>query len=140
MERVIEVVEKKVAVMACNGLDQILGTVARMAAYKVLDELRTESTVLLCPPALIAEVEEDVEFVRENPVLVIEGCKHECGCKIVGKFDGEIGGIVRVDMHSEKSGLNPESMRELGSEGERLVKLISETAANEVDRIVGGAP
>jgi len=47
MERVMEVVEKKVAVMACNGLDQILGTIARMAAYKVLDELRTESTVLL---------------------------------------------------------------------------------------------
>ena len=74
-----------------------------------------------------------MEFIRENPVLVIEGCKHERERRIDEKLDGEIGGIARVDMHAEKSGLNPESMRELGSEGERLVKIIAELAANEVD-------
>ncbi len=46
-----------------------------MAAYKVLDELRPNETVLICYPALTAKVDENVEFVQKYPTLVIDGCE-----------------------------------------------------------------
>lgn len=129
--------EKKVAVAACTGLDQPLGTVARMAGYKVLDELRPAKTVLLCTPALIAEVEEDVVYAQENPVLVIDGCEERCCEKIVKALGGNVAGIVSVEEIQRKKGnLLPKSRRKLGPEGEKLVDLVAKLAAEEVDIIL----
>lgn len=129
--------ERKVAVAACTGLDQPLGTVARMAGYKVLDHLRPDKTVLLCPPALIAGVEEDVVFARENPVLIIDGCEKSCCEKMVRERGGKIAGVVKVNEVQKRHGnLRPESMRTLGPDGEKLVDLVARLAAEEVDRIL----
>jgi len=129
--------ERKVAVAACTGLDQPLGTVARMAGYKVLDHLRPDKTVLLCPPALIAGVEEDIVFARENPVLIIDGCEKGCCEKMVHERGGKIAGVVRVtDVQKRNSDLRPESRRTLGPEGEKLADLVAQLAAEEVDRIL----
>jgi hypothetical protein len=126
-----------VAIAACTGLDQSLGTVARMAGYQVLDILRPNNTVLLCPPALIAEVEEDVVFVQENPVLVIDGCKESCCETIVRDRRGKIAGIVNVqEIQRRSNNLQPKSRRILGFQGEKLVNLVAEQAALEVDRII----
>lgn len=129
--------EKKVAVASCTGLDQPLGTVARKAGYKVLEELRPEKTVLLCTPALIAEVEEDVVYAEENPVLVIDGCDEGCCEKIVRERGGKVTGIVKItEVQKEHGNLIPESRRRVGSEGEELVGLVAKFAAEEVDKII----
>lgn len=129
--------EKKVAVAACTGLDQPLGTVARKAGYKVLDKLRPDKTVLLCTPALIAGIEEDVVYAKENPVLVIDGCEEGCCEKIVRELGGKVTGIVKVkEVQKEHGDLIPESRRRLGPEGEKLVDLVAKLAADEVDRIL----
>ncbi|MCW3997553.1 MAG: putative zinc-binding protein [Candidatus Bathyarchaeota archaeon] len=128
---------KKVAIAACTGLDQPLGTVARMAAYQVLDVLRPNSTVLLCPPALIAEVEEDVVFIQENPVLVIDGCSEGCCERIVRDRGGKIASIVNAqEIQLRSNNLQPKSRRILGIQGEKLVNLVAKQAAVEVNRIV----
>ena len=63
--------------MACTGINQIEGTIARMAIYKVLEELRPNQTVLSCLPALAAKAEEDVEFVWDYPSIILSGCNRD---------------------------------------------------------------
>lgn len=69
---------KKIAIMPCSGVGQVTGTIVRQAAYRVCEDLRPASACLLCLPALVRGVEEDLIMVRECPVVVIEGCRDCC--------------------------------------------------------------
>jgi uncharacterized metal-binding protein len=75
----------KIVIAPCTGVGQTAGTISRQAAYKVVDELMPDKTVLLCLPAFAISVEEDVEMVRQNPdrIVVIEGCNNLCMTKIL---------------------------------------------------------
>jgi len=75
----------KVVIAPCTGVGQTVGTISRQVAYAVVDEIMPERTVLLCLPAYVVKVEEDVEMVRQNPdrIVVIEGCSHTCMTKIL---------------------------------------------------------
>jgi len=72
----------KVGISACTGFDYPEASITRIIAYKVLEELRPDETVLICLPALAADVEEDIEFGEKYPVIVIEGCNKICCTKI----------------------------------------------------------
>jgi uncharacterized metal-binding protein len=130
-------IEKKVAVAVCTGMDQPLATVSRYAGYYVLEKLRPEKTVLLCTPALIGGVQEDVTFAKENPVLVIDGCGEKCCEKIVSEAKGQIKAIINVEeVLKEHKDLQPESRAKLGPKGMRLAEIVGELAAKKVDEIL----
>jgi len=131
--------EKKVAIAVCTGMDQPLATVSRYAGYHVLEVLRPDKTVLLCTPALIGGVEEDVIFAKENPVVVIDGCKERCCEKIVKDAKGQIKATINVeDVMKEHADLQPESRAKIGPKGMRLAEIIGELAAKKVDEILAG--
>jgi len=131
--------KKKVAVAVCTGMDQALATVARYAGYHVLETLRPDKTVLLCTPALLGGVQEDVDFVRNNPALIIDGCEEKCCEKIVKKSNGNIKAIVNVkDVLEQNKDLQPESRTKLGPKGMKLAQIVSEIAAKKVDEIISG--
>jgi uncharacterized metal-binding protein len=75
----------KVVIAPCTGMGQTAGTISRQAAYKVVEQLSPEVTVLLCLPAYNIDVEEDVEMVEQNPgrIIVIEGCANLCMTKVL---------------------------------------------------------
>ena len=130
-------VEKKVAIAVCTGMDQPLATVSRYAGYHVLEKLRPDKTVLLCIPALISGVQEDVTFVKENPVLVIDGCSEKCCEKIVNEAKGQIKAMISVeDVLKEHKDLKPESRAKLGPKGVKLAEVVGELAAKKVDEIL----
>ena len=129
--------EKKVAVAVCTGMDQSLATVSRYAGYNVLEKLRPEKTVLLCTPALISGVQEDVVFAKENPVLVIDGCEQKCCEKIVNEAKGQVRATINVqDVLNEHKDLQPETRAKLGPKGMKLAQIIGEIAAKKVDEIL----
>lgn len=131
-------IEKKVAVAVCTGMDQPLATVSRYAGYHVLEKLRPEKTVLLCTPALIGGVQEDVTFAKENPVLVIDGCGEKCCEKIVNEAKGQVKAVINVeDVLKEHKDLQPESRAKLGPKGMKLAEIVGELAARKVDEILG---
>ena len=131
-------IEKKVAVAVCTGMDQPLATVSRYAGYHVLEKLRPEKTVLLCTPALIGGVQEDVTFAKENPVLVIDGCGEKCCEKIVNEAKGQVKAVINVeDVLKEHKDLQPESRAKLGPKGMKLAEVVGELAARKVDEILG---
>jgi uncharacterized metal-binding protein len=130
-------IEKKVAVAVCTGMDQPLATVSRYAGYYVLEKLRPDKTVLLCTPALIGGVQEDVVFAKENPVLVIDGCGEKCCEKIVREAKGQVKAIINVeDILKQHRDLQPESRAKLGPKGMKLAEIVGELAAKKVDEIL----
>lgn len=131
---------KKVGVTACTGINLIDGTIARMAIYKVLEELRPNQTVLICLPALAAEVEEDVEFVRDYPSIILDGCEKKCAEKVFTKFKSNIKGIFSVsDYRSKYPKLKPKSIIDIGPDGEKLAQIIAEDIAKKVDEVLANA-
>jgi uncharacterized metal-binding protein len=131
--------EKKVAVAVCTGMDRPLATVSRYAGYHVLEKLRPDKTVLLCTPALIGGVQEDVVFAKENPVLIIDGCGERCCEKIVNKAKGKIKAVINVeDVLKGHKDLQPESRAKIGPKGMKLAEIIGEMAAEKIDEILAG--
>lgn len=131
---------KKVGVTACTGINQIEGAIARMAIYKVLEELRPNQTVLICLPALAAEVEEDIEFVRDYPSIILDGCEKKCAEKVFKQFKSQIKGIFSVSDYQEKyPHLKPESIGEIGPDGEKLAQMIADDIAKKVDEVLANA-
>jgi len=131
---------KKVGVTACTGINLIDGTIARMAIYKVLEELRPNQTVLICLPALAAAVEEDVEFVRDYPSIILDGCEKKCAEKVFTKFKSKIKGIFNVsDYRAKYPQFKPKSIIDIGPEGEKLAQIIAEDIAKKVDEVLAHA-
>ncbi|NHI91069.1 MAG: hypothetical protein EAX96_01115 [Candidatus Lokiarchaeota archaeon] len=128
---------EKVGVTACTGINDINGSIARMAIYKVLEELNPKDTVLICLPALAAEVEEDVDFVRDYPAIILDGCEKKCAEKVFTKFKSNIIGIYNVDEYRKKHPeLKPLSILDIEPDGEKLASLIAQDISKKVSEVV----
>ncbi len=55
----VDLPQKKVGIVACSGEDLAEGTVTRLAALKVLEQLRPSETVTICLPLFLAGGEGD---------------------------------------------------------------------------------
>jgi len=129
----------KVAILPCTGIGQVVGTIARQAAYRVSEDLRPEGTVLLCLPALVKGVQEDLDMVAECPVVVIEGCKDCCATHALATRGGVPAATVSVPEAMKGRGLKirREARRALTEPELAVVELVSARVAAEVDRLRG---
>ena len=127
--------DKKVAIIACTGMGKALGTVARQVAYKVVDELRPEKTVLICIPSLTAGVGECKDLLQKYPSIILDGCVERCATKITVKNRGMIRAKVFLPQMIAKYGLKPKSRTDLGEDGEKLVVKVAEEVAGMVDQL-----
>ena len=50
----VDLPQKKVGIVACSGEELVEGTVTRLAALKVLEQLRPNDTVTICLPLFLA--------------------------------------------------------------------------------------
>ena len=127
--------DKKVAIVACTGMGKALGTVARQVAYKVVDELRPEKTVLICIPSLSAGIRQYTDLLQKYPAIILDGCVERCATKITVKNRGMIRAKVFLPQMIAKYGLKPKSRTDLGEEGEKLVVKVAEEVAGMVDQL-----
>ena len=133
--------EEKVGVISCTGVSIDFrcskeGLIARQAMYKVLEDLRPDKTLLVCLPALAAEVEEDVIFVRDYPSIVIEGCPDDCSTKVLGQFDTQQIFSTYTIRNFIKGIELSESLIELSPEEDAIAERIAENVALDVDKIL----
>jgi uncharacterized metal-binding protein len=127
--------DKKVAIVACTGMGKALGTVARQVAYKVVDELRPEKTVLICIPSLTAGVGEYKDLLQKYPSIILDGCVERCATKIMSRNHGMMRAKVFLPQMIAKYELKPQSRADIGEEGEKLVAKIAEEVAALVDQL-----
>ena len=126
---------RKVAVVACAGMDKALGSVARDSVFKVVEILRPGKVELICLPPLLSGVGSYSEMVKNLPIVVVDGCAERCATKLIAKNGGKIRGRILVTDSAKKHGLVPKSASDIGSDGERLAGIIAEEVASMVDKL-----
>jgi uncharacterized metal-binding protein len=129
----------KVAVLPCTGIGQVVGAIARHAAYRVCEDLRPRETVLVCLPALVKGVQEDLDMIAECPVVVIEGCKENCAAHALAARGQAPAATVSVPDAMKGSGLKirREARRSLAEPELAVVELVCGKVVAEVDRFRG---
>src|SRR5512136_1005151 len=70
----VDLPQKKVGIIACSGEELAEGTVTRLAALQVLEQLRAHDTVTICLPLFLAGGEGDRAFARFYPTIALDGC------------------------------------------------------------------
>ena len=128
---------EKFAILPCTGIGQVLGTISRQAAYLVCDELRPDNTLLVCLPALVKGIEEDLDMIRDYPVVVIEGCRDRCATHALTLMGGKVKGEVFVPSCMRRGDKRiSDSNRGRLSEAEReLVSRVGHEVVRTMDRL-----
>lgn len=133
-----ELAQMKVGIISCSGEELPEGTVSRLAALKVLEELRPGETVTICLPLFLAGGEGDRAFAKFYPTIAIDGCAKRCAYRATEKYSNTpAAGIVVSDLIKEEGLQEPTGCRRLDQNGLALVDVIAEQAAEKVDALLG---
>jgi uncharacterized metal-binding protein len=128
---------EKVCLQPCLGLrkESIL---CRQAFYVVHEDMRPETTVLGCGPALNANVQEDIDFINMYPVLAVEACEKDCATKLVSKKGQQAAKTLRVVDMAEELGIDIGSLPEHHIDtGHPAVQAMAKRLAAVVDEMLG---
>ena len=133
-----EMMEKKVGIVSCSGEELAEGTVARLAALKVLNELRPRDTVTICLPLFLAGGAGDRAFAKLHPTITVDGCDLRCAARATEKYSNKPAASLVVNDLVSKAGLGkPEGRRRLNAAGHEAVKLTADRMAALVDQALG---
>ena len=128
--------QKKVGIVACSGEELAEGTVTRLAALKVLEQLRPADTVTICLPLFLAGGEGDRAFARFYPTIAIDGCDRRCAAKATEQHSGKpAASVVVTDIAGE--GVELGTPRRLNGTGRQAVDAVAEAVAPLVDNLLG---
>lgn len=125
----------RVCVFPCNGIRRKEACVARLSGYYVDEELLPGKILILCLPALLRGVEEDILMVEKNPTLVIDGCEERCGSHVLWLFGILPAAMVYVPEIAGEVALTPGSSRQ---ELDETGKGLSLAVARRVARLAEG--
>lgn len=130
--------EKKVGIVSCSGEELAEGTVARLAALKVLHELRPCDTVTICLPLFLAGGAGDRAFAKLHPTITVDGCKLRCAARGTEKYSHKpAASVVVSDLVAECGLTRPGGRRSLDAAGQQAVEITATRMAALVDRALG---
>ena len=129
--------QQKVGIVACSGEELPEGTVTRLAALKVLEQLRPSDTVTICLPLFLAGGEGDRAFAKFYPTIAVDGCEKRCAARATELYSNTPAASILVDDVIAAHGLaRPQGMRRLSSQAAPLVDALADTIATEVDHLM----
>jgi hypothetical protein len=129
--------KKKVGIVACSGEEMAEGTVSRLAALKVLEELRPAETVTICLPLFLAGGEGDRAFARFYPTIAVDGCDKRCAARGTEMYSGKpaasivVGDVARLMGFSQLG-----SGRRLNAAGWQTVDAVAGQVASQADDLL----
>lgn len=134
----VDLPKKKVGIVACSGEEIPEGTVTRLAALKVLEQLRPADTVTICLPLFLAGGEGDRAFARFYPTIAADGCDLRCAARATEMYSGKPAANVLVtDLVADNGLEKPQGTRRLNEAGLNAVDLTAEHIADLVDQLLG---
>src|SRR5512135_86749 len=135
---VSDLLERKVGIVSCSGEELPEGTVARLAALKVLNELRQRNTVTICLPLFLAGGAGDRAFAKLHPTITVDGCELRCAARGTEKYSNKPAASVVVNELVAECGLEqPAGCRRLNAAGHRAVEVTADRLAALVDEALG---
>jgi len=133
-----DLLERKVGIVSCSGEELAEGTVARLAALKVLNELRPRDTVTICLPLFLAGGAGDRAFAKLHPTITVDGCELRCAACGTEKYSSKPAASLVVNELVAEYGLErPEGRRRLNAAGQKAVEVTAERLAVLVDQSLG---
>jgi len=131
--------ERKVGIVACSGEELAVGTVTRLAALRVLHDLRPGRTVTICLPLFLAGGEGDRAFARFHPTITVDGCELRCAARGTERYSGPPTASIVVDALVAEHGLaQPEGRRHLDQAGLEAVEVTARRLVELVDDVLDG--
>lgn len=132
-----ELPQKKVGIIACSGEEMAEGTVTRLAALKVLEQLRPDDTVTICLPLFLAGGEGDRAFARFYPTVAVDGCELRCAARATEQYSGKpAASVVVSDIVRERGLGQPTGLRRLNDAGRAAVEATADVVAGLVDELL----
>ena len=133
----VDLPKKKVGIVACSGEELPEGTITRLAALRVLEQLRPNDTVTICLPLFLAGGEGDRAFARFYPTIAIDGCELRCAARATEMYSSKpAASLVVSDLVTEHKLDKPLGRRRLDGAGRQAVELTAERLANLVDDLL----
>jgi uncharacterized metal-binding protein len=133
----VDLAKKKVGIVACSGEALPEGTVTRLAALKVLEQLRPNDTVTICLPLFLAGGEGDRAFARFYPTIAVDGCAERCAGHATELYSGKPAASLVVSELVAENGLErPQGCRHLNRAGRQAVDLTAGRMADLVDELL----
>src|SRR4030065_868529 len=121
-KRMVGLPQKKVGIVACSGEELAEGTVTRLAALRVLEQLRPSETVTICLPLFLAGGEGDRAFARFYPTIALDGCDKRCAARGTEMYSGKPAASVVISELIDQNGLpRPVGPRRLDEAGRQMV-------------------
>jgi len=132
-----ELPQKKVGIVACSGEELPGGTVTRLAALRVLEDLRPADTVTICLPLFLAGGEGDRAFARFYPTVAIDGCEKRCAARATEQHSGKpAASFVISDIVNANQLPEPDGLRTLDEAGRQAVEATAALVAETVDELL----
>jgi uncharacterized metal-binding protein len=136
--KMVDLPRKKVGIIACSGEELPEGTITRLAALRVLEQLRPSNTVTICLPLFLAGGESDRAFARFYPTISIDGCNLRCAERATERYSHKPAARIMVqDVIVENQLGAPEGRQRLNEAGQQAVDLTAEKIASTVDELLG---
>ncbi len=133
----VDLPKKKVGIVACSGEELAEGAVTRLAALKVLEQLRPGDTVTICLPLFLAGGEGDRAFARFYPTVAVDGCELRCAARATEVYSGKPAAALVVTELADAAGLpRPQGLRRLDLAGQQAVELTADRIAETVDDLL----
>ena len=129
--------KKKVGIVACSGEELPEGTVTRLSALKVLEQLRPDDTVTICLPLFLAGGAGDRAFARFYPTIALDGCDRRCAARATEEYSGKPAASVVVSDVAAGCALGQiAGLRRLNAAGVQAVDATAERVAALVDELL----
>lgn len=127
---------KKVIVLPCSGIGKPTGEIGRQAAYSTC-RVRPDETGMACLARLVIDDPETIKIVKDNFVITLDGCPDDCARKNVERFGKTVDCSIHVaDLLEQYPDLQPQGILKLGDAGQKLVDLLTEQVAGEIDGLI----
>jgi hypothetical protein len=137
MVAMVDLPKRKVGIVACSGEELAQGTVTRLAALRVLEQLHPAETVTICLPLFLAGGEGDRAFARFYPTIAVDGCDRLCAARATELFSSKPAASVVVDELAAQNGLTSiAGCRKLNQAGLRAVEMTAERVSTLVDELI----
>jgi len=129
--------QRKVGIVACSGEELPEGTVTRLAALKVLEELRPAQTVTICLPLFLAGGEGDRAFAKFYPTIAVDGCEKRCAARATELYSNKPAASFLVDdIVTQRDLARPQGLRRPSAASRAAADALAEVIAVEVDRLL----
>jgi uncharacterized metal-binding protein len=133
----VDLPKKKVGIVSCSGEELAEGTVTRLAALKVLEQMRPNDTVTICLPLFLAGGEGDRAFARFYPTIAVDGCAAICAARATELYSGKpAASLVVSDLVAENGLGKPQGSRRLNEAGQQAVDLTADRITDLVDELL----